>query len=468
MAGISFTGIASGIDGDAIIKSMADTKRLALEPLKKQVEENNKESKSLDELNTRLLKLRDAVKDFRTLAGSPISKSAISSDDDAVGVSAASNAMVSSTTVNVTNLAQAATFSFDDRFTSPTAPLFPGLAASATIDITVGSGASAKSFSVAVDNTTNLSDLVARIGEAAGGSLTASAVNVGTESNPQYIVLMQTSETGLEKGALAVTVDPAITSTGVLTSSTLEQAEDAVFTVSGIGQITRASNKVSGLLPGVTLDLKREGGPILVQVNDDREKTATKFDSVVGALNELITYVKENDTIKQEEVNGKLQNVYGSLAHARVDNQALLSIRNAIADSNSQGVGTAVNILADLGLSTERDGSYKFDAKKFSEQLATDAAGAASLLTNFADALGTTNGILDEYTKFQGQLSISKNANDDENKSLNDRIERVEANIEKQSETLKLLFASLEQKIGKLNSTADSLSAMLAGAAAKK
>ncbi|MCC6952506.1 MAG: flagellar filament capping protein FliD [Deltaproteobacteria bacterium] len=468
MAGISFTGLASGIDSDAIIKSMGDTRRLAIGPVKKKVEENENENKAFDELNTKLLKLRDAVKDFRTLAGSPISKNAISSDDDSVGVSASNNAQVSSTTVTVTNLAQAATFSFDDRFTSATAPLFPGLTGTANITLTVGTGANATTVDVPVSNQTNLAELVAEIGELSGGKVTASPVNVGTESAPQYILLMQTSESGLEKGSLTVAVDPAITATGALTSSTLSQAEDAVFTVSGIGQITRASNKISGLLPGVTLDLKREGGPILVQVNDDRDKTATKFDSVVGALNELIKYVKENDTITQEEVDGRLQNVYGTLAHARVDNQVLQSIRNAISDSNSGGLGTEVNILADLGLTIERDGLYKIDANKFTEQLATDSVGASTLLTKFADTLGTTNGIIDEYTKFQGQVDISKRTNDDENKSLNDRIERVETNIEKQAQTLKLLFANLEQKIGKLNSTADSLSAMLAGAAARK
>ena len=463
MAGITFSGLASGIDGDAIIKNMLESKRLATQPMKNIVESNKNENTSLEELSTKLLALRDAVKDFRTLAGSPITKQGVSSDEDAIGVSASSAAIATSTTVEVSNLAQSATVSFDDRFTTITDPLVPGLTGSANITFTYGTGDQQQIVTVPVDSDDTLVDVVSSINEQSGGKLIASVVNTGTDSAPQYALLISGAETGTEKGLLQLSVDAAISAQGVFQTSTLSQAEDAVFTVSGLGTITRSSNKVTGVIPGVTLDLKQENvGPVLVSVSDDREKTAVKMDTMVGALNEMLKFSKEKDAITREEIDGKMTNVYGSLAKTRVDNQAVTSTRNALSDASSNGTGTEVNVLADLGVTIQRDGTYLFDKDVFLEAVGKDAVGATAVLRNLGDQLANTNGVLDQFTKFQGQIDIARDANDEENQMLNDRLERIEANLEKQADTMRLMFSNLESKIGKLNSTSDALTGLIA------
>ena len=49
MASISFSGLASGIDADAIIKSTTETKKLQLIPLQNTVAFNDQESEGLEE-----------------------------------------------------------------------------------------------------------------------------------------------------------------------------------------------------------------------------------------------------------------------------------------------------------------------------------------------------------------------------------------------------------------------------------
>jgi flagellar hook-associated protein 2 len=463
VAAISFSGLASGIDGDAIIKNFAETRRLTIAPLEKQIEENKKENEAIEELNTKLLAFRDTIKDFMTLSGSAITKNGISSDDSIVGASVNSSALATSTSLTVENLARSAVFSFADRFTNLTTPIAPGLAGNANVTMTVGRDAAAKTITAPVTSTTTLADLADSINTQAGGALAASVVNVGSDSAPQYILVINGMKPGLAEGELTVSVDPAITGQGIFANSTISQAEDALFTITGIGQISRPSNQITGVIPGVTLELKAESAtPVTISVTDNRDKTAEKFDKLIGTFNELLTYINDNNKVERVEQDGKVTNVYSPLAKTRIDNQMVTAIKNALGDSISEN-GTAVRVFADMGVSTERDGSLKLDIQKFTDALARDPNGANELLHSFGDKLGTADGVIDNFTKFQGQFDISKDANDSEIDTLQERIDRVEQSIEKQSATLKLIYANLETKVSRLTAASNALSGIIAG-----
>ncbi|MCB0358641.1 MAG: hypothetical protein KDD44_03370, partial [Bdellovibrionales bacterium] len=164
MPTVSFSGIASGIDGDAVIKALTDAKAVQKLPLENKRQAAEDESDGIEELQTKLLAFRDTLNDFLTLSGGAIIKSATSSDDDAVSVSASNNAPTSATTItSVSQLAKAATLSFDDRFSSATDPLVPALGGSTTISITLGTGASAQTYDVDISATTTLAELASDI-----------------------------------------------------------------------------------------------------------------------------------------------------------------------------------------------------------------------------------------------------------------------------------------------------------------
>ena len=92
MPDIKFSGLASGIDGEAIIQATIEARRLAAIPLENKVTQNESESTALEEFNTRLLSIRDSVKEFLTLAGGAVSRTASSSNEDSVVGIASSNA----------------------------------------------------------------------------------------------------------------------------------------------------------------------------------------------------------------------------------------------------------------------------------------------------------------------------------------------------------------------------------------
>ena len=462
MASITFSGLASGIDSDAIIKAFAESRRLVQEPLKAKQEFNDKENSALEEFNSKLLAFRDSLEDFMTASGGAVRKSATVSNSDAVSVSAKPNAPAASTTITVDNLARTASLSFDDRFTSKDQAIAPGLAEPAVVSVTVGSGSQAKQYSVTVTSQTTLSSLVSSINETCEGKVFGSVVNTGTAANPQYILLFQGTETGVEKGSLSVDVSASITDQGIFGSQLLEQAEDAVFQVSGIGQVTRPSNRVSDLISGLIIELKQENvGPVSISITDDAEKTSAAMQAIVESFNDLLNYSKTNGKVERVEDEDGVTNVFGSLARSRLDDQAIQSIRSALASVSAGEADSPIRVFADLGVTTDRDGTLKFDAEKFQQAIVEDPTAVEDLLSGFADRVASTNGVVAQYTKYQGHIEIAKSANDDENSSINDRIERLEAYLDKQTEYMRQMFARLESTMSRLNSDSETLFSVL-------
>lgn len=464
MPTVSFSGLASGIDGDAITNALIEARRLASIPLESKVKKNDDETSALEEFNTKLLTLNDMVKDFLTLAGGAVSKAATSSNEDAVGASATANATSGTTSFEVMNLAKAAIISFDDGFSSVDDPIAPGLSAAATIDITVGSGDAAEVISVTVDSETTLRGLAEAVNGDGSGKVQATYVNTGTENDPNYVFVLNGLHTGVEKGMMQVAVSAELAAQGIFQAPTVSQAENAVLNVTGIGQVNRSGNQISDLIPGLTLQLKQENsGPITISVDNDTDKTAKKLGDLIEAINEVVRYSNENDTIERVEDEKGVTNVFGTLARTRVDDQAIQSIRAALAGASSDVEGSEVNVFADLGVTTERDGTLKFDSGVFMEAVAKDPNAAEDILQGFADKLGTTNGIISEYTRFQGTIDRAIEANSEENESISDRLARLERSLEQQREMMNKIFANLEQTISRLNSDGDALVSMIAG-----
>ncbi len=462
MAGISFSGIASGIDGDAIIKALIEGRRLASAPIEAKVKDNETENTALEEFNTKLLTLNDTLKDFLTLSGGSVSKTAQSSDENVLTATAGSGAVATTTSLTVQQIARTATASFSDIFTDLSAPIAPGLSADGSVDITVGTGAAAETVTVPVTATTTVNDFVAALNTAStGDKYRASVVNVGTTAAPQYKIIVSTTRTGAENGTLHIAPSAELSGLGVLQVGNIQQAEDAIINIDAIGTVSRSTNQISDLIPGVTLNLKaKSAGPIVVSVGTDGDKTAKRLGDMISAFNEVVQYANDNSKIERIQDEDGVSNKFGTLAKTTVDNRAVESLKSALRLSNSDVEGSSVRIFADLGVKTNQDGTLSLDQAKFSEAVAKDPVAVSNVLQKFADRVGATGGVISEYTKFQGTIDTAVKSNTSENDTMSDRLARLEANLEKQSENLKLTFSKLEERISQLNSNASALTSL--------
>lgn len=468
MPTVSFSGIASGIDGDSIIKALLDARRLAAVPLEQKIEHNNKETEALEELNTKLLSLTSSLKEFLTLAGGAVSKSATSSNEDAVAAAASSGAVNGSTTFTVEQLARPAMVTFGDRYTSLDAPVAPSIAATGSISFTIGTGGSAKTISVPIGASTTVGGLVDAINDALPGEIQASAINTGTETSPQYAVVVQGLQSGLDKGTLAVSVSPEVSGAGAFQTPVVTQAQNAILNITGIGQISRSSNQVGDLIPGLSLSLKQANtGPVTVTVQQDTDASAKKVSGIVDAINDVIRFSQQNGKVERVEGEKNVTNVFGTLARTRIDDRVIESIRGALSSSRSNVVGSKVQIFADLGVTTERDGTLKFDEAAFRDALTKEPIASQRLLESFADTTGSINGVIQQYTKFKGLIDTAIDSNTEETESLNERIARLDRNLEQQRASLQRVFSNLESTTSRLQSGGQALSGLIAGLSAK-
>jgi len=122
-----------------------------------------------------------------------------------------------------------------------------------------------------------------------------------------------------------------------------------------------------------------------------------------------------------------------------------------------------VRVFADLGITTERDGSLKFDSTKLQTAISAEVSSVSEIFSAFADATATTSGLINQYTQYNGLLDTAYNANKTSIDDLNQRIEEAEKQLDRQAEQLKARYARLESTMGRLQSQQSSLTAALAG-----
>jgi flagellar hook-associated protein 2 len=122
-----------------------------------------------------------------------------------------------------------------------------------------------------------------------------------------------------------------------------------------------------------------------------------------------------------------------------------------------------VRIFSDLGITTERDGTLKFDTTRLQTAVATEPSSVSSVLQTFADTVAATGGTIDIYTRFNGLFDISTNSNKTLITNLNQQISEAEKQIARKEEELRARFARLESQMSRLQQQQSSLTSALSG-----
>lgn len=468
MSVINFSGLASGIDSSALIKAQSDASRKQrVDPLETKVTELEETNAKLEELRSKLSDFQSKAKTFTTLSGGGLAKTASSSNENSLSATPSNAAANGIYSVTVSQKAKNAVLSFNDRFTSASAPIKPTMndgaaAVDRTVTFTIGSGATATTVSLEMTSTTTPMELVNNFNTSTTKA-TAALVNVGTAASPSYAFVVTSGKEGITDGQLAVSVGSEVTGgTPALATNTLDAATNATLTVSGIaGTITRPSNTITDLIPGVTLELQGTGTSTLT-VKEDVSTTTTKVQEFVDAYNEIVKLIKENNTVERQEEGADVKNVFGPLASTRTDDNALQSIKTALSGAINPD-GGEIRIFADLGVTSERDGTLKFDTKTFESAMAKEPSSVDKILKTFADTAANTGGTIDTLIRFNGLLDLSINSNKSQIEGHNARIADAEVFIAKQEETMRLRFARLESTVSKLQGQQSQLSSALAG-----
>lgn len=306
----------------------------------------------------------------------------------------------------------------------------------AAIPITIASGATLNDVAAAINS--------ARAGVTAyvaNTALGAKLVLKGSEGANNGFIL-EASETVGEEGLANLAWTPPAAPERLLAS-----ASDAAFNVDGL-PITATSNRVVDAIPGVTLTLTgtNVGAPTTVTFSDPVDAITGAMKDLTSALNEVAavligdTNAKSGDLARDDGARS-LRRIFGSLA-------GMVIMPNAPSG--------ATRTLADLGLSTQRDGTFLLDGRRLTATLKSDPAGAAAMFTNgLFGVFATIDGIARKASASTDPSSLAGSVN-----RYNAQKSKASAELAKlteQQETMRARFvqrfAVADSRIGASHST---------------
>lgn len=149
-------------------------------------------------------------------------------------------------------------------------------------------------------------------------------------------------------------------------------AQDAAFKLDGLA-MTRPSNSIAGLVPGLDLTLTgtNTGAPTTIGFSDPATAVSGFMSDLVSALNEIAA-----------ELNTQTNPLSGELARdggARAMRQGLSQLAGTIVIPGAVAGEPAT--LADLGLAITRDGTFRLDSERLAATQKASPSGVAAMFT---------------------------------------------------------------------------------------
>ena len=322
---------------------------------------------------------------------------------------------------------------------SPTSAISTG--GSTVTDPSQGSISSSSSFTLTVGTSTytitpaadTLNSLASAINSANAG-VTATIVNLGAPSSPDYRLTLQTSALANETVQLDDGSGPLL--------SQLAAGAPAQYQVDGQPSTPISSNSATvTLAPGVTADLLQAG-----------QTTVTVAPDSTAAENALSAFATAYNSTLAE-----LNNNHGTGGGVLTGEPVILQLEQSLNELTQYSGGTgSVQSLADLGLTFNDQGQLSFDQTVFENAAATDPTDVANFLgsatgggflqnaTNVLNGLeSTSNGV---FTQMQSSYQTQVNTDNNEITDTQNRITTMQNNLTAQMSQADTLIASLESQ----------------------
>jgi flagellar hook-associated protein 2 len=418
MPGISFGGLASGLDTDAIVSALMKVERRPLDVLNTRQGQLSAARNTINQISTRLGTLSTAAKALSTTDG--FTSTTASSSDPAIVANASGGASPGAYDVKVLALARE-----QRTYSTAFASEVDDLSITGTLDLSVA-GTSA---SLTIDPEDSLAEIATKIN---GAGLRVSASVISTTSG------MKLQIRGLDTGAAnAVTFGGTAASALGLDdpSATFQGAQDARIEVDG-NTITRPTNQITSVIPGVTLALTKESAsPITVRVSSDPTSLKSKIQAFVNAYNDVVS-------------SGQGAIGFGSTTPQNKELAGDSSIRtvldriSSLVASPVEGTTGRYTTLASVGISLSREGRLSFDETKFNAALASDATAVARVFVK--DPLAASSGIMSSFVDRTAELSSNTDAL---LRNRLDSIDRLARRLTKESDDLNERLARTETQL---------------------
>jgi flagellar hook-associated protein 2 len=437
MTSINFTGLASGLDTDMIIKSLMEIERQPLTRLEEDKQVYQTRLYAFKTYHDKLTALNTAVGALFLSSSFRESKVSLSSEDY---ISASVNNAQSGTyKVTVEQLAQVQKSVSENKYISRTDKVF------GTGGLTLTVGGINHTISIN-ENNNSLDGIINAINEGNNiHGISASVIDNGNKGGNRYYLALSGGDSSME-----YTLESGLSGgSETLSTEVMQNAQPAIAYIDGI-RINGKNNTIENAIKGVTLTLEsvspdNDSGqltPTTIMISLNKDLVTEKIENFVTAYNDIIAFIAGQAT--------EVEPAAGILAGDSMVNMARRRLQNMLG-TQVEGADT-YTALAQLGLSTNKDGKISLDKNNLTKAVEDNFDDVVKLMAG-------DDGIFKQYRSYLNNLLSSKTGLYVERQKnihkITDRIdkdiERIESRLAKREQMLLKRFSAMESLVSSLN-----------------
>ncbi len=437
---ITAAGAGSGLDIEGIVSQLMSLERRPINVLERRESEYQAKLSAFGRMKSAISTFQTAMKDLSSLDKFKVF-SATSSDATVLSATADSKAAAGTYNVVVDRLAQnhkQGSAQFADTTT------FGGTAGD-SMTLTVAG----KAMTVDLSTAQTLSQIRDTVNaDTTNPGVTATILNTGG-GNQQLI--LTSDQSGYDQ-RVDLTYGGTVTATtfnfatlntdpagATLTDLTLL---DAAYSIDGTA-LTAASNKITGVIDGLTLNLEKVGSSTLT-LTRDTTKITEAAKSFVDAYNSL------QGTFASQRAN----DLAGDSAIPSIQRQ----LRGVI-NTPPVGLTGVFDSLSSVGIKTDaKTGELIFTESDFTAALDTDLQGVAEMFANNNQGYAFRfQSLADSLVAADGLIDLRQDGLNGRIRDIQDRKLDFESRLQLREKALRSQYSALDTLVGRLNSTSQFL-----------
>lgn len=472
---ISAPGVGSGLDINGIISQLMAVERQPLSQLNASQKKYESQLSAYGQIKSALSTFQSSVNALSSLDKFRVYTTK-STDDAVLTATASSSAAPASYQIEVSQLAQqhklsasavsatsdvigTGTLTIEFGTHDAVAGTFTPNASKTPLTLTIDSSNNTLAGIRDAINNANAGVSASIIYDGSGHRLVLSSNDSGAANSLKVTAADDDGNNTDASGLSFLAYDPLASSGAGRNLSQLSEARNALLTVDGIA-ISHASNSISNVIEGVTLNLNKPnaGSPATITVSRDIEAVKTAVNDFVKAYNDIDKVLKDLTAYNDQTKKGAA--LQGDAVTRGIRNR----LREIMAGSMT---GNTFSTLSEIGVSFQLGGSLTVDSGKLEKALAQNFEAVGNLFARESETVSETGfGFrLDEYVDdllaSDGSLSIRTEGINKSIKLLEQREENLLARMEQIEARYRKQFAALDSLLATMNSTSAYLTQQL-------
>jgi flagellar hook-associated protein 2 len=454
---ISSSGIGSGLNVSQIVTALMDVEKGPLNSINKSISTDNAQISAYGTVSSQISSFQSSIAGLIT-PSTIKATTASSSSTSVLSVSNDGTALAGEYKITVERVASPQVIKISNSaFTS----LYDEFGSAGNISITsndVTTDITPTSYTVA--------GLAEAINDANISGISATIINLGTSSDPDYqIRIVNTSDTdttaAIDLSEIVKEVEGEDVAVFTLTDiDTATVAVSGKFTIDGeLVEFERSSNTITDLIPGLTINLVGTGDSTIT-VAQDSSALSSKIAAFVTAYNALDQSLK--DISSYDTTTKKGAALYGdsTISSLRRD------IRSIITSTLSVDSSSSYNRLSDVGVSFESDGTLSLDSTTLNTAINANFNKVANLFSGTGDSTdsSTLHGfayqldtLLTTATDIDGLITNRESSLQTDITRLQARAVQEQSRLDNLQQIYQRQYTALDRTIASLNSMASYL-----------